>query len=454
MRYRRFILLPIFAGILSILILNILFNTVGYFSRNTSVIYRSFYFGHFYLLNAWWFIGSYLINVPINKITISFYFNSIRVYAVKEFTFLILASVVYLFYFSELRLLWLYIISTILCYGISMAIKFLIGRHQSIMQQGSKRVIILGYNETAKKLARYLEEDANCCIVGFAENNENVNELAHYPIISDIYHTVEVSKRLRVNEIFLTIMPEQNNYLYDLIYEAESEYINISLVPNLASFIKKPAYIHYIGDMPVLLLRSESAAITVKRFLDVFVSVIVIVFILSWLLPIISLIIYLDSPGPVFLKQIRTGSNNRQIVCFTFRCKNDCYETDSKMSLSESKSITTAGRILRKTNLDMLPLFFNVLKGDMSLVGPRPPLLKHTEDYSKVINHYMMRYFLKPGLTGWTHIKGIRGEIANVDLMKKKMEYDLWYLENWSLWLDFKIVLLTFWIGISDRGIT
>jgi putative colanic acid biosysnthesis UDP-glucose lipid carrier transferase len=183
-----------------------------------------------------------------------------------------------------------------------------------------------------------------------------------------------------------------------------------------------------------------------KRVFDVVFSSIVIILVLSWLVPIVAILIKLDSKGPVFFKQLRSGKNNLKFLCFKFRSLHVNAEADSKQVVRRDARFTRIGRFLRKTNIDELPQFFNVLKGDMSIVGPRPHMLKHTEEYSTILNQYMVRHFVKPGITGLAQISGFRGEIKKHEQLHKRVEYDILYMENWSMWQDLKIIMLTVYI--------
>jgi lipopolysaccharide/colanic/teichoic acid biosynthesis glycosyltransferase len=167
------------------------------------------------------------------------------------------------------------------------------------------------------------------------------------------------------------------------------------------------------------------------------------IFVLSWLVPLIALAIWLDSKGPVFFKQVRSGLNNKPFVCYKFRSMKINSESHTVQAIRNDKRFTLVGRFLRKTNLDEFPQFYNVLKGEMSIVGPRPHMLKHTEDYSAIINKYMVRQFIKPGITGWAQVNGHRGETQKLEDMEARVDHDIWYMENWSLLLDVKIVALT-----------
>jgi Undecaprenyl-phosphate glucose phosphotransferase len=181
----------------------------------------------------------------------------------------------------------------------------------------------------------------------------------------------------------------------------------------------------------------------IKRTFDIFFSSFVILFIISWLFPILYLLIKLSSKGPVLFRQQRTGINNKTFTCFKFRsmCLNE--DADSKQASQNDSRITALGRFLRKSNLDEFPQFFNVFFGQMSIVGPRPHMLKHTEQYSELIENYRIRHYVKPGITGWAQVNGYRGATDMLWKMKKRVEYDMIYLENWTFWWDLNIIVMT-----------
>lgn len=197
-----------------------------------------------------------------------------------------------------------------------------------------------------------------------------------------------------------------------------------------------------IRDSNVSKVRKLSNRI-LKRGLDIFISLIVIVFFLSWMVPIIGLLIKFESRGPIFFKQLRSGLNNQPFWCIKFRSMYVNEKSDEVQASRNDNRITKVGLFLRKTSIDEFPQFINVLKGEMSIVGPRPHMLLHTEIYGKQIKNYMDRLSLKQGLTGFAQVKGFRGETADIKWMESRVEHDLWYAENWSLWLDIKIIFLT-----------
>lgn len=180
-----------------------------------------------------------------------------------------------------------------------------------------------------------------------------------------------------------------------------------------------------------------------KRVFDMVFALLVAAALLSWLVPIIALLIKMESKGPVFFKQLRTGKDGKAFYCFKFRSMRVNAESDTKQASRGDARVTKVGAYLRKTSLDELPQFFNVLSGEMSIVGPRPHMLSHTEEYSRVIHNFMDRHTGMPGITGLAQISGYRGETRELSAMAKRVNADIYYLQNQSFWLDVKIVLLT-----------
>ena len=309
-----------------------------------------------------------------------------------------------------------------------------------------KNILIIGYNSVAKKLVENIAGN-NTRIVGFCENSRNIRELSAFPVLCDIPEAMKISREQQVNEIYCTVLPENFPQIYEVMKAADKECIRFRLVPDLDAFIKRPMHLGYINDIPVLSPRSEPLEEygnwMKKRVFDLLISSMVIIFILSWLIPLLALIIKLESRGPVFFVQLRSGRNNVPFPCLKFRSMYVNNKADLEQATRNDSRITRVGRFLRKTSLDEFPQFLNVFKGEMSVVGPRPHMLKHTKDYSQLISQYMIRQFLRPGLTGWAQVNGFRGEIQNLEEMKHRVEHDIWYMENWSLWFDIRIILRT-----------
>lgn len=437
--------------LLDLLILNtIFFICQVIFKTHLSSNTASAYFNFWVVSNIFWIVPSFLLRTYAGKIILSFEFFTKR--TIQVYLLWIIFVLVYLFFSFEVNISRLFIFSIFISFGLGLLLnRFLylgIRNYYKKSDHIFKKVLILGYNDTAKKLAKYFEEDGiNTQLIGYVENEGNVHELTHYPVLTGIENTLRVAKEMKINEIFSTITPEQNKDIYELMFQSEKECIRFKIVPNLSVFITRDVHIEYFGDLPILSLRSEPLDDVgnriKKRALDLVVSTLVIVFILSWLIPILGLLIMLESRGPIFFSQLRTGKNKSSFKCLKFRSMRSNKEADTKQATKNDSRVTAIGRFIRKTSLDEFPQFINVFKGEMSLVGPRPHMLKHTTDYSKVVEDYMIRQFLKPGITGWAQINGYRGEITNPEQIKMRVNKDLWYLENWSLWLDIQILFLT-----------
>lgn len=314
-----------------------------------------------------------------------------------------------------------------------------------------KKIAIVGYNETGVELARYFQGNNNrYTFEGFFDNRTDhitVDQDGH--IKGPIEECIDYAVENNIQEIYSTILPGQHEDVSKMIEFADRNCVRVKFVHSGKAAVNvNPDYnVQYVGDFPVISLRFEPLQElrnrVKKRFVDIVVSSLVILFILSWLMPILAILIKLESRGPVFFKQLRSGRDNKPFWCYKFRSMKVNKNSDVLQATKKDARVTKVGAFLRKTSLDEFPQFFNVLKGDMSIVGPRPHMLKHTEQYSALVNKYMIRQLLKPGITGWAQVHGYRGETKNIELMEKRVEYDLWYVENWSTALDLRVIVLT-----------
>lgn len=412
--------------------------------------YFSAYLSFWLFMNSIWLILCFVSGTYVEKIII--HFETFTKRTLQVYILWMIAILFYLFFSREIQVSRFFILTFILSFAVGLFInRFLYVGIKSYFKSHDdlfNKVIILGYNDTALKLASYFEEEAiNTNLIGFVENEENIKELTHYPILSGVDGLLQIAKDMDIQEIYSTYTPEQNEYIYSLMSDAEKECIRFKVVPNLSYFFSKPVIVDYIRDLPILSLRSEPLEDVgnrlKKRMLDVTVSLLVVIFILSWLIPLLGLLIIIESRGPIFFSQKRTGKNNQDFNCLKFRSMKPNKDSDSKQATKNDMRVTKIGKFIRKTSLDEFPQFINVLKGEMSLVGPRPHMVKHTNDYSKIVDQYMIRHFLKPGITGWAQINGFRGEITDPKQIKMRVANDLWYLENWNVWLDLRIMFLT-----------
>lgn len=314
----------------------------------------------------------------------------------------------------------------------------------------TRRAVIVGGGMIGRDVYNYLSNnpDAGYQPSGFFEDDpDKIFNSSHY--LGAISACMKYVIDNKINEIFCTLSNSESAKIQYLMQEADKNLIRFKLVPEYYLFEKRPTIIEGFGHIPVISFRQEPLENILNRFLkrsfDILFSLFVIVFILSWLMPILAIIIKLESKGPVFFVQLRSGKDNAPFKCYKFRSMRVNKDSDKKQASRQDARITKVGAFIRKTNIDELPQFFNVLIGDMSIVGPRPHMLSHTEEYSKLISKFMVRHFLKPGITGWAQVSGYRGETRTIDAMEQRVEADVWYLENWSFLLDLKIIFLTVW---------
>lgn len=311
-----------------------------------------------------------------------------------------------------------------------------------------KTVAIMGKNEGGRKLANYFRaHERNYSFEGYlAENDAQLlSERGEVTAAARAQFKRAVEKGIQ--EVYISLPPDRMAQAAALLDEADRNCLRVKLVPDLIRPDKVPYEVSLLGPVPVVSIRQEPiydiASRFKKRLFDLIFSLLVVIFILSWLYPIIALLIKLESPGPVLFKQLRSGRDNKPFWCYKFRSMRINNESDNRQATRDDNRITRIGRFLRRTSLDELPQFFNVLQGYMSVVGPRPHMLKHTEQYSAIIDHYMARQFLKPGITGWAQVNGYRGETTDPRMMERRVAHDIWYLENWTTMLDVRIVFLT-----------
>jgi len=250
-----------------------------------------------------------------------------------------------------------------------------------------------------------------------------------------------------ISDLYCSASLFKGNDFQHLSRIAAEHFVNLHLVPDQQEIPLGRIEIDYLGHIPVWSVRpfplETKNAQTLKRLMDVLISFMVVVGILTWLIPLMALWIRLDSQGPVFFVQRRSGKDNRPFRCYKFRTMRVNAEADLVQASANDARITRIGTFLRNSSLDELPQFFNVLRGDMSVVGPRPHMLSHTESYSQVIERFMARHRVKPGITGLSQALGYRGETRAKQDMKNRVRIDLLYIQNWSPLLDLKIIGMT-----------
>lgn len=313
------------------------------------------------------------------------------------------------------------------------------------------RVVIVGGGEVAQQLNDYFNSDdvLGVRLLGVFSDSDFSFEIKDSVKTGTLDSLEKFALKNDIDEIFYTLPLTYTKKIKGLVDFCDKYMIRFKVVPDFRGFIFKRVNIDFFNDVPVITLREEPLTDFINRFtkrvFDLIFSLLTIVFVLSWLYPIIAVLIKLSSKGPVLFKQSRSGVNNEEFLCYKFRSMTISEEADTKQATKGDLRITKIGAFLRKSSLDEFPQFFNVFMGDMSIVGPRPHMLKHTEEYSALIQKYMVRQLVKPGITGAAQVKGYRGETKELEDMEGRVRLDVWYIENWSLSLDINIIFHTVW---------
>ena len=313
-----------------------------------------------------------------------------------------------------------------------------------------KDLVIVGDSPAAEEIFQYCQDQTvrGYRFRGIFTDAPIYGMLAQHRV-GDVAALKAFSVQNRIDIVYCALPGSRKQEITDLMEFCERNTIRFRVIPSAESFIPvvKTSDLEFMGNVPVSKLRKEpmDRALNrgLKRAFDVAFSLAVVVLILTWLIPLLAVLVKLSSRGPVFFKQMRLGRDNKEFVCWKFRSMRMNKEADVKQATKDDPRVTAVGRFLRKSNLDEMPQFYNVLLGHMSVVGPRPHPIRLNEQYRDIIDKYMVRHFVRPGITGWAQVNGLRGETRTPELMERRVELDVWYMENWSFWLDLRIVLKT-----------
>lgn len=264
--------------------------------------------------------------------------------------------------------------------------------------------------------------------------------------LSEVIPYIEAGNK--VHELYCSLNPAQNaDYVNGLIRECENRFITFYYLPNMDGYVKRKLSFSDLGPVTVVRLREEPLAAPlnsfVKRLFDIVFSglLLVTLYPVVWLFVAIGTTI--SSPGPILFRQQRTGYKAKPFTMLKFRSMKVNRDADTLQATKDDPRKTRFGNFLRRTSIDELPQLINIFRGDMSLIGPRPHMILHTETYSKLVDEYLVRHMVRPGLTGWAQVNGCRGETETVEKMARRVEKDIWYIEHWSFWLDIRIFLMT-----------
>lgn len=313
------------------------------------------------------------------------------------------------------------------------------------MQGGNYRnVVVIGRDKNLKKIRKVFDRrELGYRYVGYFDDQPSnsptylgkMNDSFKYILENDIdYMYCMVSKLSRLE-------------LKYLVTFADNNLKKLKIIPDNKEIFTRSMSVELYDTISVLAMRKSPLefeyAPLIKRTFDLFFSSLVIMLILSWLTPLLFVLMRLESKGPVFFKQKRHGVNRKPFLCYKYRSMAQNDNADREMASKNDMRITKLGKVLRKTSIDELPQFINVFLGEMSVVGPRPHMAYHTEKYEVSVDKYLVRHFVKPGITGLAQIKGYRGEIIKKADIINRVRLDILYFEKWSFELDMSIIYLT-----------
>lgn len=315
-------------------------------------------------------------------------------------------------------------------------IYYLLRKYRKIFGGNYRNVIIIGLSEKSVELSDFFNKNGD---FGYKLQNVFSNTIPFLEITQFISDN-------SIDEIYCDLNSVSKECSDEIIAFAHSNFKTIKLIPD-NSALSHNMFLDYYGYIPLISIRKTPLELWfnywVKRTFDVIFSLIIILVILSWLIPVIAILIKLDSKGPVFFKQKRHGLDNDEFDCIKFRSMLVNATADTELASKNDIRITRLGKFLRKSSIDEMPQFINVLLGDMSVVGPRPHMLSVNEDYARRFDKFMERHYIRPGVTGLAQVNGFRGEVLTDKDVENRLKFDLYYIENWTLFLDIKIILIT-----------
>ena len=344
--------------------------------------------------------------------------------------------------FFSIKDIFYFIIISIFFIGVVKIISYYaLRRYRSYLGGNNRKVIIIGNNKNAQQLRVFFAKRKD---LGY-----QVLEVFSDKSTKKIQDSFDFLQKQEVDEIYCSIDEISDEVINEYVKYADQNYSVLKFIPSSKRIFSKRLKTDYYEYLPVLSVPdvslNSSVNRAIKRVFDIVFSLLVIIFILSWLIPLLYILIKLESPGPLIYSHRRNGINYKEFVCYKFRSMRDENFSDLVQVKKEDRRVTKIGRFMRRTSMDELPQFFNVLFGDMSVVGPRPHMISYTKDYGKRIDKYnfVFRHSVKPGITGMAQVKGYRGEVEHDEDIVNRIKYDIFYIENWSLLLDSKIITNT-----------
>ena len=317
-------------------------------------------------------------------------------------------------------------------------------------------LIILGSGEVAKEVQERFCNNVNNKIqlVGYFDDEEQDKQSLDASLrLGNLDDVIRFLKENTVESIVCTLPSGEDRKALPIMNYAENHLIRFYLVPDFKRFLPKKVSLEFYDNIPLVSLREEPLERwgnkMIKRLFDICFSGLFLATIFPFIFIVVAIAIKAESKGPVFFKQKRTGYRGREFYCLKFRSMTSGNkEADEKQATKNDARITKVGHFLRKTSIDEMPQFINVFLGDMSVVGPRPHMIRQTEDYVQLVDKYMLRHLQKPGVTGLAQVSGFRGEITKREDLEGRIQKDIFYIENWNFFFDIRIILKTVYLGI------
>ena len=345
---------------------------------------------------------------------------------------------------------WTPLLTLYLIYGVMLTVWWQVSRkvikHYRQLGFNYKRVVIVGGGAVCAALVKEMENDLGYgyrILAVFAETPEEAPKKYYKGSLDDVSGFLANNV---ADELYCLVTGTKDNQDQKFMKIAEANAIDYFYVPQIRNITQRLYELDNIGKVSIMALRSNPLSNPwnrlVKRSFDILFSACTLILSPIVLIPV-AIGIKLSSPGPIFFKQLRTGYRGNDFLCYKFRTMHINDESDSQQATKNDPRKFRFGDFLRRSSIDELPQFWNVFKGDMSVVGPRPHMVAHTKTYSTLIDQYMLRHTIKPGITGWAQVSGFRGPTDHLWQMEKRVEHDVWYAEHWNLLLDLKIIFLT-----------
>jgi putative colanic acid biosynthesis UDP-glucose lipid carrier transferase len=365
--------------------------------------------------------------------------------ALKQFAlfslFCLALELFYSDFYYQKRVVFFVVVSIIFILSIKLSIYYFLRKFRALYGGNSRNVVLLGNNKNINPLKTFFNENPDYgykLVKVFTlqdHKKERINECLSFVL------------KTKTDEIYCSMTDLSDSQINDIIDFADNNLKTLKFIPNEKQILSRNVKFEYYGYVPVISLRNilqdETLNKVIKRVFDILFSILIIVGLLSWLTPILALIIKWESKGPLFFIQKRNGLNYKEFNCYKFRSMEVNDKADLDLSSKNDVRITKVGKFIRKTSIDELPQFFNVLLADMSVVGPRPHMVSVANLYALNVDKFMARHFVKPGITGLAQTKGFRGEVETDEDIINRVKYDIFYMENWSILLDIKIIFNT-----------